>query len=113
MRVRIVNISAQQSMSNHLPVDSGQIILPIWEKSGMSRAVDLHLNNLVLQRSYWPPGMVLGGSAAINGTMWVRGSRHDYNQWASNGAEGWSYAEVLPYFMQMEDYKAASENPGN
>ena len=44
--------------------------------------------------------------------MWVRGSRHDYDQWAANGAEGWSYAEVLPYFIRMEDSKAAEVDRG-
>ena len=33
--------------------------------------------------------------------MWVRGSRRDYDRWAANGAEGWSYAEVLPYFVSV------------
>ena len=55
---------------------------------------------------------MLGGSSSINAMMWVRGSRHDYDQWAMNGAEGWSYAEVLPYFIRMEDSKAAEVDRG-
>ena len=44
--------------------------------------------------------------------MWVRGSRYDYDHWAQNGAEGWSYAEVLPYFIRMEDSRAKNVDPG-
>ena len=44
--------------------------------------------------------------------MWVRGSRYDYDHWAQNGAEGWSYAEVLPYFMRMEDSRAKNVDLG-
>ena len=44
--------------------------------------------------------------------MWVRGSRYDYDHWAQNGAEGWSYAEVLPYFIQMEDSRARNDDSG-
>ena len=44
--------------------------------------------------------------------MWVRGSRHDYDHWAQNGAEGWSYADVLPYFIRMEDSRAKNVDSG-
>ena len=44
--------------------------------------------------------------------MWVRGSRHDYDHWAKNGAEGWSYADVLPYFIRMEDSRAKYDDMG-
>ena len=66
----------------------------------------------VFQKTFWPRGKVLGGTSAINAMIWVRGSRHDYDHWAQNGAEGWSYAEVLPYFIRMEDSKAAHVDAG-
>ena len=44
--------------------------------------------------------------------MWVRGSRYDYDHWAQNGADGWSYAEVLPYFIRMEDSRAKNVDLG-
>ncbi|XP_076472845.1 glucose dehydrogenase [FAD, quinone]-like isoform X3 [Babylonia areolata] len=55
------------------------------------------------QKSYWPRGKVLGGSSSINGMLLVRGSRHDYDNWVKGGAKGWSYKEVLPYFLKSED----------
>ena len=55
------------------------------------------------QRSYWPRGKVLGGTSSINFLMYLRGSSHDYNEWADKGCKGWSYDEVLPYFKKAEN----------
>ncbi|GGN15182.1 GMC family oxidoreductase [Streptomyces fuscichromogenes] len=49
-------------------------------------------------------GKVLGGCSSVNALMWVRGSRHDYDRWVTEGASGWSYDEVLPYFRRAESY---------
>ncbi len=49
-----------------------------------------------------PRGRVLGGSSSINGMVYVRGHPEDFQRWAALGAEGWSYADVLPYFRKAE-----------
>lgn len=49
-----------------------------------------------------PRGKTLGGSGAINGHIYNRGSRQDYDDWAAQGNRGWSYDEVLPYFKRCE-----------
>lgn len=51
-----------------------------------------------------PRGRVLGGSSSINGMVYIRGHAYDYDSWAHNGAPGWSYAEVLPYFIRAEQH---------
>ena len=51
-----------------------------------------------------PRGRMLGGSSAINGMVWVRGQRQDYDHWAQLGNRGWSYQDVLPIFKAMESY---------
>ncbi len=57
---------------------------------------------------FWPRGKVLGGSSALNGMIYVRGARQDFDNWAYNGAAGWSYDEVLPYFRKSEDFEGGA-----
>ena len=54
-------------------------------------------------RAYWPRGRVLGGSATINAAQYTRGSKFDFDEWAETGCNGWSYKDVLPYFLKSED----------
>jgi choline dehydrogenase len=56
------------------------------------------------RRIVWPRGRVLGGSSAINGLIYIRGQHADFDDWASAGAQGWSYREVLPFFRKSECY---------
>ena len=51
-----------------------------------------------------PRGKVLGGSSSINGMVFVRGHRKDYDHWRDSGAAGWGYDDVLPYFKRMETW---------
>lgn len=60
-----------------------------------------HMNN---RRLLWPKGKVLGGSSAINGMVYIRGHRDDYNHWQANGCNGWGWNEVLPYFLKAEHH---------
>jgi choline dehydrogenase len=65
------------------------------------------------RRMYWPRGRVLGGSSSINAMCYCRGHRQDYDDWAAGGADGWSFDEVLPYFVIAEDQEnGASEFHG-
>lgn len=57
-------------------------------------------------RCRWPRGKVLGGSSSINAMLYVRGSADDYDNWARNGNDCWSYEDVLPYFKKSEDMRA-------
>lgn len=54
------------------------------------------------RRIFWPRGKVLGGTSAINGMVFIRGDRRDYDGWARLGNSGWSWDEVLPLFKRME-----------
>jgi choline dehydrogenase len=54
-----------------------------------------------------PRGKVLGGSSAINGMIYIRGHKEDYNDWAKAGCTGWDYQSLLPYFMKSESNRRA------
>ena len=51
-----------------------------------------------------PRGKVIGGSSSINGMVYVRGHARDFDHWAEQGAAGWAWADVLPYYLRMEDW---------
>lgn len=67
---------------------------------GFASEPEPHLGGRVLAT---PRGKVIGGSSSINGMVYVRGHAHDFDHWAEQGAAGWGFADVLPYFKRMED----------
>jgi len=50
----------------------------------------------------WPAGKVLGGSSSINGMLFVRGQKADFDRWADNGCDGWAYEDLLPVMKRLE-----------
>ena len=65
-----------------------------------------HLNGRTLKHDR---GKTLGGSSSINGMVMIRGHALDFEGWRQAGCEGWSYADVLPYFMRMENYSGGAD----
>ena len=55
------------------------------------------------RRGYQPRGRGLGGSSVLNAMIYLRGQREDYDDWAANGAPGWAWKDVLPYFIRAEN----------
>lgn len=59
---------------------------------------------------YWPRGKTLGGSSSINGMIYIRGAKEDYDNWAYKGCYGWDYESVLPYFKKSEAYELGADD---
>jgi len=57
------------------------------------------------QADKWAAGKVLGGGSSVNGMIWVRGCRADYDSWAKDGCDGWAYDDVLPLFRRAETFE--------
>ncbi|TPI16489.1 choline dehydrogenase [Mesorhizobium sp. B4-1-3] len=73
---------------------------------GFASEPEPHLGGRVLAT---PRGKVIGGSSSINGMVYVRGHAHDFDHWAEQGAAGWAFADVLPYFKRMEDSQGGED----
>jgi choline dehydrogenase len=70
-----------------------------------------HLNG---RRMHTPRGKVLGGSSSINGLVYIRGNAQDFERWSAQGAAGWAYRDVLPYFRRAESrQEGGDEYRGN
>ncbi len=74
---------------------------------GLKTEPEPHLGGRVLAT---PRGKVIGGSSSINGMVYVRGHARDFDTWADMGAQGWAYADVLPYFRRMEHWHGGQPN---
>lgn len=58
----------------------------------------------------WANGRLLGGGSSINGQVYIRGSRRDYDRWEEAGATGWGFDSVWPYFLRSEDWQGHSSD---
>ncbi len=69
---------------------------------GFQTVPQKHLDGRIID---CPRGKVLGGSSSINGMIYLRGNRQNYDDWAARGCDGWSYEDVLPFFKMLEDHQ--------
>ena len=58
---------------------------------------------------FWPRGKTLGGSSSVNAMCYIRGDIEDYNRWEREGAAGWNFDSVLPYFKRSEDFAGGAD----
>jgi choline dehydrogenase len=69
---------------------------------GFTTVPQQHMNG---RRIPYTRGKVLGGSSAINGMLYLRGNKENYNGWAARGCEGWSFEDVLPFYKKLENHE--------
>ncbi|WP_158897953.1 GMC family oxidoreductase [Burkholderia sp. L27(2015)] len=90
---------ADRSPWIHLPIGYGKTMFHPVYNWGFYTDPD---PNMLDRKLYWPRGRTLGGSSSINGLIYIRGQKQDYDHWAALGNQGWSWEECLPYFRRIE-----------
>ncbi len=98
---------SDRSIWIHLPIGYGKTM---WDRSVNWRFETEPDPGMNGRRIYWPRGKTLGGSSAINGLIYIRGQREDFDEWAKAGNPGWSFSEVLPYFVKSENNERGADN---
>ena len=88
-----------RSLWIHLPIGYGKTMWSPKYNWCFSTEPEPNMNG---RRIYWPRGKTLGGSSSINGLIYIRGQREDYDRWAALGNTGWGWDDVLPYFIKSE-----------
>ena len=83
----------------HLPIGYGKTMWDARVNWKLNTAPEPGMNN---REIYWPRGKCLGGSSSINGLIFIRGQKEDYDQWRDLGNVGWGWDDVLPYFKKAE-----------
>jgi choline dehydrogenase len=83
----------------HIPLGFGKTFADASVNWCYETEADPSINN---RRIYWPRGKVLGGSSSINGMVYIRGQKEDFDHWRQLGNTGWSFDDVLPYFKRAE-----------
>ena len=83
----------------HLPIGYGKTMWDTRVNWKLNTAPEPGMNN---REIYWPRGKCLGGSSSINGLIFIRGQKEDYDQWRDLGNVGWGWDDVLPYFKKAE-----------
>ncbi|NVK47338.1 MAG: GMC family oxidoreductase N-terminal domain-containing protein [Rhodobacteraceae bacterium] len=85
-------------------------VIDIWFSDydwGFSTVPQKHAHN---REVYWPRGKVMGGCSSMNGMIYVRGDKTDYDAWALQGCYGWDWENVLPYFKKIEDWEGGEDD---
>jgi choline dehydrogenase len=91
----------------HLPIGYGKTM---WDNRINWRFKTEPDPNMLGRQIYWPRGKTLGGSSSINGLIAIRGQKQDYDHWGALGNPGWSFQDVLPYFIKLESNDKASNS---
>ncbi|XP_020290755.1 glucose dehydrogenase [FAD, quinone] [Pseudomyrmex gracilis] len=103
--VLLLEAGGDENEISDIPVLAGYTQLTDfdWKYQTSPSSMSAYCLAMIGGRCSWPRGKVLGGSSVLNAMVYVRGNRHDYDNWAQLGNIGWSYEEVLPYFLKSED----------
>jgi choline dehydrogenase-like flavoprotein len=100
VRVSLIEAGAPDTAPEiHIPAAFGKLFQSKWDWDYLTDPEP----GLDFRRRYLPRGKMLGGSSSMNAMIYIRGNPADYDQWAADGAGGWGWRDVLPYFLRAED----------
>uniref|UniRef100_A0AAG5CRQ2 Glucose-methanol-choline oxidoreductase N-terminal domain-containing protein n=1 Tax=Anopheles atroparvus TaxID=41427 RepID=A0AAG5CRQ2_ANOAO len=100
--VLLIEAGERENMFVRVPIFSAYLQATSYNWGYLAEPQNYSCWGMKDQRCSYPRGKGLGGSTLINYMMYVRGNRYDYDQWAAAGNDGWSYDEILPYFIRSE-----------
>ena len=101
-RTRVLLLEAGPADRNiwiHIPIGYGKTMFDPVVNWQFKSQPEPHLND---RQIYTPRGRTLGGSSSINGLVYIRGQREDFDDWRALGNDGWGYRDILPYFRRSE-----------
>lgn len=107
---RVLLLEAGGKDSNpwiHIPLGYGKLFNHPTLNWGYKTAAEPHLYGRNINQ---PRGRVLGGSSSINGLVYIRGQREDFDGWRDAGNIGWGYDDLLPYFIKAEDQARGADD---
>ncbi|KRT81622.1 FAD dependent oxidoreductase, partial [Oryctes borbonicus] len=110
--VLLLEAGKEPSVITEIPAITSYFLLTDYNWGYLTQEQENMALGLVERRMHWPRGKVLGGSSVINAMIHFRGNRIDFDRWSENGNRGWSYDELLPYFLKSEDYHVKFQDPG-
>lgn len=108
-RYRVLLLEAGGADTNiwiHIPIGYGKLFVDPSVNWLFQSEPQPNLDN---RRISQPRGKVLGGSSSINGLIYIRGQREDFDHWRQCGATGWGFDDVLPYFIKSEDQSRGAD----
>jgi choline dehydrogenase-like flavoprotein len=107
-KVLLLEAGGSESILSDIPLAAATLQMTPIDWAYQTEPQEASCFGLINRRSRWPRGRVLGGSSVLNYMLYVRGNRRDYDRWAKMGNYGWSWNDVLPYFIKSEDNRDPS-----
>ena len=101
--VLLIEAGGSENVLSDIPIAAATLQMTTIDWAYQSEPQEAACFGLINRRSRWPRGRVLGGSSVLNYMLYVRGNARDYDKWERLGNPGWSWSEVLPYFIKSED----------
>jgi choline dehydrogenase-like flavoprotein len=106
--ILLLEAGSSESILSDIPIAAATLQMTPIDWAYQTEPQEASCFGLINRRSRWPRGRVLGGSSVLNYMLYIRGNARDYDRWDQNGAYGWTWGDVFPYFLKSEDNRDPS-----